>query len=59
MLEMRCKMKKIREKNKKVIFLKENEELKVVLSTIPHAQIFIKNEDRILKISEKPFKKEQ
>ena len=37
-------------KNKSVIFLDEGQELKIVLTTIPHSQVYIKNENGILKI---------
>ncbi len=45
-------------KNKSVIFLDEGQELKIVLTTIPHSQVYIKNENGILKISKNyPFEK--
>lgn len=51
-------MNEFNNKNKRVIFLDKDQELKVVLKTIPHTQVFLKNENGVLKISKNyPFKK--
>lgn len=44
-------------KTKDVYFLDKEHELKIVLTSIPHAQIFVKNDNGVLKISEKSFDK--
>lgn len=47
------------DENKSVVFLDKNQEVKVVLTTIPHSQVYIKNENGILRISKNvPFKME-
>ena len=49
---------KNKNKNRNVIFLDKVQELKIVLSTIPHAYVYIKNENGILKITDScSFKK--
>ncbi len=48
-----------KDKTKDVYFLDEDHELKIVLTSIPHAQIFVKNDNGILKISEESFKKKK
>lgn len=46
-----------KDKAKDVYFLDKEHELKIVLTSIPHGQIFIKNENGILKVSEESFDK--
>ena len=48
-----------KDKIKDVYFLDEEHELKIVLTSIPHAQIFVKNDNGILKISEESFEKKK
>lgn len=45
------------DETKDVYFLGKNHELKIVLTSIPHTQIFVKNDNGILKISEESFDK--
>ena len=44
-------------KTKDVFFLEEGHELKIVLTSIPHTQIFVKNDNGTLRISEESFDK--
>ena len=46
-----------KDKIKDVFFLDKEHELKIVLTSIPHTQIFVKNDNGILKISEESFEK--
>lgn len=46
-----------KDKTKNVYFLDEDHELKIVLTSIPHTQIFVKNDNGILKVSEESFEK--
>ena len=47
----------IKDKAKDVYFLDKDHELKIVLTSIPHGQIFVKNDKGVLKISEEIFDK--
>ena len=48
-----------KDKIKDVYFLDEEQKIKIVLTSIPHAQIFVKNDNGILKISEESFEKKK
>ena len=50
---------KFKDKTKNVYFLDKNHELKIVLTSIPHIQIFVKNDNGVLKISEISFDKKR
>ena len=47
------------DKTKDVYFLEKDHELKIVLASAPHYQIFIKNDNGVLKVSETTFNKKK